>query len=97
MNSDSRGPGNRNFLGVVAAIAGPAIAGLYEQGALLGREATLAPLAIVVAVAGLGLGIGVWASLNRPRWGGLLAIFTNGIVVLLYGFLLVFFGLGGSR
>ena len=71
---------------------------LHENGSLsLGSSAGLWPIVVVVLVAGIGLWVGLRAAIRRPRWVGLLAVVANGLIVMLYGFLLVFFGLGGSR
>lgn len=57
----------------------------------------LTALALVTAVAGIGLFAGLAASRRRPRSMGLLAVASSGAVLAVYGFLLVFFGIGGSR
>ncbi len=85
-------------LPVLASVAGPTVAFLHESGTLdLGGSGSLAPIAAVVLVATVGVGVGVRALRRGPRWAGGLACVTNGAVVALYGFLLLFFGLGGSR
>ncbi len=74
------------------------MAWLHETGTLqVGASASLAPVAAVVLVAGVGLWVGIRAIVRGPRWAGVLAGLANGAVLALYGFLLVFFGLGGSR
>lgn len=86
---------------VVAAgafAAGPFVAILHESGTLsLGPSATLWPIAFIViaAAAGLLTGVGIAGRVSRGL-GATIAV-PNLLVVLFYGFLLVFFGLGGSR
>ena len=82
----------------MALFAGPGIAFLYERGSLSPRSpAGLWSIVPVVLVAGVAVVVGVRAVIQRPRWLGYLVVTADGLVVLLYGFLLIFFGLGGSR
>ena len=86
------------LLTLSAAAIGPVVAILYESGSTtLESSGGLGTIAILVLVAGAGLGISLRALARRPRWIALLACLNNGIVFLFYGFLLAFFGLGGSR
>ncbi len=93
---DSRGGGG--FIGLAASISGPAIAALHETGKLsVGPSATFWPVFFVVLVAGAGLVVVAKALSGRSIWIRLLAALPNGLVLMFYGFFLLFFGLGGSR
>jgi hypothetical protein len=52
---------------------------------------------IVVALAVCGLAVSILAVRRRAWLLGLCGIVANAAVLALYGFLAVFFGLGGSR
>ena len=79
-------------------VAGPAVVLAHESGSIPWLPpATFWPTAVVVLVAMVALGFGIRSARRSPRWVGFLIIFVNGPIVGLYGFLLVFFGLGGSR
>lgn len=79
-------------------MSGPAIAALHETGILsVGPSATLWPVFSVVVVAGAGLWVVAKALDDRSIWMRLLAALPNGLVLMFYGFFLLFFGLGGSR
>lgn len=83
---------------LIAAAAGPAAALLHEVDAFsLGPPASLWPVLAIVLAAGLGMTAGLAfgpRGSRRIRW---IALIPNGAVLLFYGFLLLFFGLGGSR
>lgn len=84
------------FLG--AAAAGPGTALLHEFNLVpLGPAASLWPLLVIVLTAVLGIFLGLrigHQDFRRVRW---LAMMPNGLVLCFYGFLLLFFGPGGSR
>jgi hypothetical protein len=83
---------------LAAAAAGPAAALLHEFDLVpLGPTASLWPLLVIVLASVFGIILGLWIGrqdLRRLRW---LAVTPNGLVLCFYGFLLLFFGLGGSR
>ena len=80
------------------AILGPGAAALHESGALFQDQLDgLWPVGLVVTVSGISLLTGIGAARRKPRWPGLVAIAANAPVLIFYGFLLAFFGLGGSR
>ena len=81
-----------------AVVLGPGAALLHEMGTLsIGPQATLWPILVIVIVAAAGLAIGLRAAARPPRLAGVLAALPNAAVVAFYGFLVLFFGLGGSR
>jgi hypothetical protein len=83
---------------VLALAAGPTVAGLHETGTLsVGPAATLWPVVSVVVAATLGVLVAGWIMARRSRLLGVVVLIPNVLVLLVYGFLLVFFGLGGSR
>ncbi|MEX2529432.1 MAG: hypothetical protein WD960_01555 [Gemmatimonadota bacterium] len=83
---------------LVAAAAGPATALLHEFDVLsLGRTAGLWPLLVIVLAAAFGMILGLRIGRRGFQWLRWLAMIPNGVVLCLYGFLLLFFGLGGSR
>ncbi len=81
----------------VAAVLGPIAALVHETDAWPAPiPATLLPVLIVVLAALAGLVLAVRGG-RRPRTLKWLGILSNGSVLALYGFFLLFFGLGGSR
>jgi hypothetical protein len=83
---------------VLGTAAGPSLAVLHEAGVLsLGPAATLWPLVFIVAASLLGVLVARWVARRRSRLAALVIAVPNGLIFLLYGFLLAFFGLGGSR
>jgi hypothetical protein len=83
---------------LVAAAAGPAAALFHEFEVVpLGPSASLWPLLVIVLAAGFGLCLGLRLGRDEVRGQKWLAVFPNGLVLCLYGFFLLFFGLGGSR
>jgi hypothetical protein len=82
----------------VALVAGPALVLAHESGSLPWLpSATFWPITVILLVAIMAVGFGIRCARHSPRWPGFLIIFVNVLIVGLYGFLLVFFGLGGSR
>ena len=83
---------------VTGALAGLTLAALHESGVWSpGPDSTLWPIGAIVLVAGLGL-IPAFQLGARESWSlGTMLMIPNLAVVLFYGFLLLFFGLGGSR
>ena len=83
---------------LAGAAAGPAAALLHEFDIVpLGSTASLWPLLVIVLASLLGIVLALRIGrrgLHRLRW---LAVAPNGLVLCFYGFLLLFFGLGGSR
>ena len=85
-------------MAVAALAVGPGTAVLHETGTFSpGPSATLWSIGfvVIVAVAGLVTGLRV-ATRVSPGLGALVGV-PNALVVLFFGFLLLFFGLGGSR
>lgn len=96
--TDSKRRGEAWLVTAAGFAVGPGMAGLHEFGILsLGPAATLWPIGVIVlaAVAGLVTGLGVAARVSRLL--GTMVAVPNLLVLALYGFLLLFFGLGGSR
>lgn len=86
------------LMAALAFAAGPVMAILHETDTLsFGPAATLWPIAFVVAAAAAGLLTAVIIAANVSSLLGGLVMIPNVPVVLFYGFLLLFFGLGGSR
>lgn len=96
--SDHPNSGLVRVLFLFAAAAGPATALLHEFNVWSpGPSASLWPLFVIVLAAVLGTFLGLSAGrrdFRRLRW---LALVPNALVLFFYGFLLLFFGLGGSR
>ena len=61
------------------------------------RSAYLLNVWVVVALALAGVAIGAYAAVRGARLFGVGSVVVNAGVVALYGFLAVFFGLGGTR
>ena len=79
-------------------LLGPWGVWLYEAGRIeFFESASLGDLWIVVLLAVTGGAICAWAIVRRTYWLGAAGLLVNLGVALLYGFLGVFFGLGGSR
>ena len=86
------------LLAAAALAAGPTTAVFHEAGIVsLGPSATLWPIAFIVVAALAGLGAGITIARRVSRTLGLAVALPNLLVLAPYGFLLVFFGLGGSR
>lgn len=86
------------LLAVVVVAAGPTTAILHEVGALPHVSSIgLWQIGFIGIAATAGLAAGVWLARRRSRVAGALAVVANAVVLVLYGFLLLFFGLGGSR
>lgn len=85
-------------LALFGGVSGPAAALVHEAGWFsMGPPATLWPLGVIVLAALVGL---LGASRVKglgARWLGLVVALVNGLVLIPYLFLLLFFGLGGSR
>jgi len=80
------------------ALAGPGLAVLHETDLLPpGLSASLWPVALVALVAAVCVIVGLRIAIRHRRWTGLLVAIPNGLILLFYGFLLLFFGLDGSR
>jgi hypothetical protein len=78
--------------------AGPTLAGLHETGMFsAGPAATLWPLVLIVIAAMMGVLVGRWVATRRSRLLGFIVAAPNALVLLVYGFFLIFFGMGGSR
>lgn len=83
---------------VLGAPAGPALAGLHETGGLsVGPAATLWPIVVIVIGATAGVVTGLRLARRGASIPGVLVTAVNLVVLLFYGFLLAFFGMGGSR
>ncbi len=85
-------------MAAAALVAGPGLTLLYETGTWsFGPGGTLWPVGFVVLASMAGLVTG-WRIVRRfSRWLGTLVMVPNALMLLFYGFLLLFFGLGGSR
>ena len=97
----SRPPRSLGTTRVVAAcssVLGPCSAWLYESGNIdLFGDAYLLNLWVVVALAMAGVVIGFYAVVRGARLFGVGSLVLNSGIVALYGFLGMFFGLGGTR
>jgi hypothetical protein len=91
----------RGTLRIVAAgsiALGPLGAWLYQTGRMdLFGDAYLLNVALVVAMAVAGMGAGLLATVRGAPVPGIVSLLVNGGVAAFYGFLVMFFGLGGSR
>jgi len=98
MSPDMRRPLAARSRAVTGSLAGLALAVLHESGVWsVGPDATLWPIGAIVLVAGLGL-LPAFLVGARESWTlGTILMIPNLAIVLVYGFLLLFFGLGGSR
>jgi hypothetical protein len=82
----------------VAAVASPAAALLDEPRTLsIVPFANLWSVVLVVLVPGVAMVVGVRVAIHGNRMLGVLLALLNLPIVSFYGFLLLFFGLGGSR
>jgi hypothetical protein len=96
--TDPRFNTEARLVAAVALAAGPVTALLYESDVLsLGPSATLWPIGFVAIAALAGMGTGIVIMSRLSRWVGGGVVVANGLVLAFYGFLLLFFGLGGSR
>lgn len=86
---------------VIAAFSvmlGPGGAWLYESGYIdLFDDAYVFNLGVVIALAVTGITLGAYAVVRGARVLGIGSLVFNSGVAALYGFLAVFFGLGGTR
>jgi hypothetical protein len=80
---------------VLAAAIGPLAAVAHQRGII--ADGGLWSVAGVVLMAAVGAALGIRGVRRAPRWPGALALAANTPVLMFYGFLLAFFGLGGSR
>jgi hypothetical protein len=96
--TDPQRSGEIWLVAAAAGAAGPVMAVLHETGTLsLGPTATLWPIGFVVIAAAVGLMTGLRVAGRVSRLLGGLVAAPNLLVFLFYGFLLLFFGSGGSR
>jgi hypothetical protein len=83
---------------LAGAAAGPAVALFHEFDVVpFGPTASLWPLLLIVLASLFGIVLGLRIArqgFRRLRW---LVVAPNGLVLCFYGFLLLFFWLGGSR
>lgn len=54
-------------------------------------------VAAIAAIAAFGIGIGVLAIYKGARVAGVVCLLANVPVLAIYGFIVVFFALGGTR
>jgi hypothetical protein len=80
----------------LTALAGPGAAVLYELGCCEVLASSLG-VGLPAAVGGVGAAVGALAIFRGSTAIGLLCFFANAAVLTLYGFLALFFTLGGSR
>jgi hypothetical protein len=97
----SRPPLSLGAMRVIAAfstVLGPCGAWLYESGQIdLFGDAYLLNLWVVVTLALAGLVTGAYMAVRGARLFGVVSLLVNFGVAALYGFLVVFFSLGGTR
>lgn len=83
---------------ILATLSGPGVAILHEYNIFsIGPDATLWPLVSIVLVSGLGIILIIRIAFQQSSRFLWLAMIPNGVILLFYGFLLLFFGLGGCR
>ena len=83
---------------MASCLLGPVSAMLYESGGLRVFPGDVTwGLWLLVAVAAVGTGIGVIGFRRGARIAGAACFLSNVAVLLLYGFIAVFFATGGSR
>ncbi len=83
---------------VASSLIAPAAAAFYEAGRFrVFPESDLGNLWLVSILAAFGVSIGVFSVWRGAKFAGMVCFFTNTAVLALYGFLAVFFTLGGSR
>ena len=94
----TRSLGAAHVFAACGTVLGPLGAWLYESGYVRLLDAGhLLELWLVVALAITGIVIGIYV-VARGAWAfGLASVAVNSAVAALYGFLGVFFGLGGAR
>ncbi len=99
MTEHKRGVSSKTWLMAAPAFAaGPLMSLLHETDTLSpSLGATLWPIAFVAAATAAGLLIGVIIAIRASGILGAVVIIPNVPVFLFYGFLLLFFGMGGSR
>jgi small basic protein len=94
----STNPYTMHAVAAASTVLGPCGAWLYQAGNIdLFGSAYLLNVWVVVAIALAGVAIGAYAFTRGARTLGVASVVVNAGVVALYGFLAVFFGLGGSR
>jgi hypothetical protein len=82
----------------VTAVVGPAAATLSEAGHLrLFPAEPLYEMWLLAGLASLGAGIGAICVFRGARIAGTACVLSNAAVLILYGFIAVFFSTGGSR
>ena len=97
MNDAMQPHGFRVAAGIVSLV-GPASAVMYETGHLRLFPADLMSNVWLVAFIGaVGAGIGIASFVRGARIVGAACLLSNGAVLALYGFIAMFFALGGSR
>lgn len=95
--SKARSP-TTGLAAIAAFVASPGLAALHETTGLpFSPAAPLWSIGIVVLAAALGMAVSLWVGRRDSWWLGAIAAFPNAAVLAFYGFLLLFFGLGGSR
>ncbi len=99
MTEHKRGVSSKTWLmAALAFAAGPLMSLLHETDTLSpSLGATLWPIAFAAAAAAAGLLIGLIIAIRASGILGAVVIIPNVPVFLFYGFLLLFFGMGGSR
>jgi len=94
-----RQPGRAvHVVAAISALAGPAGAWRYESGGLrLFAGDLVVDLWLLVVIASAGAVVGAVCIFKGARVLGVLCALGNLAVALLYGFIALFFSLGGSR
>ena len=93
-----RSLGAVRFTAACSIVLGPFGAWLYESGHIdLFGDAYLLNLWVVVVLSIAGIAVGAYAVIRGARLVGVGSLVLNSCVAALYGFLGVFFGLGGTR
>ena len=80
------------------SLVGPASAALYERGNLEFLPGDpIFHVWLVAFIGAVGAGIGIASFVRGARIVGAACLLSNGAVLALYGFIAMFFALGGSR
>ena len=96
--SQPRSDGMSRLVAACSALPGPFAVWMYESGRIdWFGSTTLFNVWVVVAFAVCGIAVGAYAAVRGARVMGAGSVILNLGVAALYGFLGLFFGLGGSR
>jgi hypothetical protein len=87
----------RQILVAASVLLGPTTAAMYQTGMITPFGGELGDVWIVAIAGAIGLGLGVYGIRRRSYVLGGVSVLANAAVSGLYGFLALFFSLGGSR